>query len=441
MPEGSLERRTMRKVLWRIMPLLLATYFVSIADRANLGIAAIQMNQDLGFGPALYGWGAGIFFASYAVFEIPSNLLLERFGARVWIARIMITWGVLAMMMAAVVGEKSFLAIRFLLGMAEAGYFPGVVLYFTYWLPKNYRARAIAAMFLAFTLATAVTPVISGALLELDGVLGMHGWQWLFIVEGLPAVLLAVPVFLILPDKPTDTKWLAQDEIVWLEEAVGVNGKAAQHPNERWVHRIPLDLNLIALSFMWFGVSAAGYGITFFLPLIVHSLTELTPFKTGLLSALPPTAAMFGLVVFGYTSDRFGERRWHYVLSLLAATAGYVAAAWVGGASATIAALSIAAVGLYSCRPAFWALVAESMSADTAAGGIALVSALGSVGGVIGPSLIGIVKATTGGFEDALFLLGGFTAAAAVVGLLATRHESRREQSDAKAKLEHPIPS
>jgi MFS transporter, ACS family, tartrate transporter len=221
------------------------------------------MNRDLRFGPEVYGWGAGIFFASYTVFEIPSNLLLERYGARVWIARIMITWGVLAMMMAAVVGQKSFFAIRFLLGVAEAGFFPGVILYFTYWLPKNYRGRAIAGMFLAFTLATAVTPVISGALLELNGVLGMHGWQWLFIVEGLPAILLAIPIFLVLPDKPVNAKWLAQDEIAWLEETVGGNAKAAQS-KERWIRRIPMDLNLIVLSLMWFGVTATGYGITLF---------------------------------------------------------------------------------------------------------------------------------------------------------------------------------
>jgi ACS family tartrate transporter-like MFS transporter len=439
MAENSLEQRTMRKVLWRIMPLILMGYFVSITDRANLGIAAIQMNYDLKFGPELYGWGAGIFFTSYAVFEIPSNLLLERFGARVWIARIMITWGILAMLMATVAGPKSFLVIRFLLGMAEAGYFPGVMLYFTYWLPKNYRARATAAMFLAFTLATAVTPVISGALLELNDVLGMHGWQWLFIVEGLPAVLLALPILLVLPDKPANTKWLAQDEIAWLEEAVGGNGKAAPRAKERWVHRVPMDPKFILLSFMWFGVIGTGYGITFFLPLIVHSLAHLTQFKTGLLSALPPTAAMLGLAVFGYTSVRFAERRWHYVLSLLVAAAGYVAAAQVSGANATIAALSIAAVGLYSCRPAFWALAVENMSADTKAGGLALVSALGSLGGFVFPLLIGEIKATTGSFDDALYLLAGFTAAAAVVGLVITRHNSGREQPEIKVRLDYPI--
>jgi ACS family tartrate transporter-like MFS transporter len=439
MAENSLEQRTMRKVLWRIMPLILMGYFVSITDRANLGIAAIQMNHDLKFGPELYGWGAGIFFTSYAVFEIPSNLLLERFGARVWIARIMITWGILAMLMATVAGPKSFLVIRFLLGMAEAGYFPGVMLYFTYWLPKNYRARATAAMFLAFTLATAVTPVISGALLELNDVLGMHGWQWLFIVEGLPAVMLALPILLVLPDKPANTKWLAQDEIAWLEEAVGGNGKAAPRAKERWVHRVPMDPKFILLSFMWFGVIGTGYGITFFLPLIVHSLTHLTQFKTGLLSALPPTAAMLGLAVFGYTSDRFAERRWHYVLSLLVAAAGYVAAAQVSGANATIAALSIAAVGLYSCRPAFWALAVENMSADTKAGGLALVSALGSLGGFVFPLLIGEIKATTGSFDNALYLLAGFTAAAAVVGLVITRHNSGREQPEIKVRLDYPI--
>jgi ACS family tartrate transporter-like MFS transporter len=439
MPEKSLEQRTMRKVLWRILPLVLIGYFISIADRANLGIAAIQMNHDLKFGSELYGLGAGIFFTSYAVFEIPSNLLLERFGARVWIARIMITWGILAMLMAAVVGPKSFLTIRFLLGMAEAGYFPGVMLYFTYWLPKNYRARATAAMFLAFTLATSITPVISGALLELNDVLDMHGWQWLFILEGSPAILLALPILLVLPDRPANTKWLAQDEIAWLEEAVGGNGKAAPRSRELWVHRVPMDLKFLALSFMWFGVIGTGYGITFYLPLIVRSLTHLTPFKTGLLSALPPTAAMFGLVVFGYTSDRFAERRWHYVLSLLVAAAGYVAATRVSGASATIAALSIAAVGLYSCRPAFWALAVENMSANTAAVGLALVSALGSVGGFVFPLLIGKIKATTGSFDDALYLLAGFTAAAAVVGLLTTRHNSRREQPVVKVRLDHPM--
>jgi MFS transporter, ACS family, tartrate transporter len=340
----------MRKVLWRIMPLILVSYFVSIADRANLGVAAIEMNRDLRFGPEVYGWGAGIFFA----------------------------------------------------------------------------------------LATAVTPVISGALLELNGVLGMHGWQWLFIVEGLPAILLAIPIFLVLPDKPVNAKWLAQDEIAWLEETVGGNAKAAQS-KERWIRRIPMDLNLIVLSLMWFGVTATGYGITFFLPLIVHSLTHLTPFKTGLLSALPPAAAMVGLVVFGYTSDRFAERRWHYALSLLASTVAYVAAVWVSGATATIAALSVAAVGLYSCRPAFWALAAENMSADKAAGGLALVSALGSVGGFVGPILVGTIKTKAGSFDDALYLLAGLTAAAALIGLFAARHESPREQPDVKARLDRPM--
>jgi MFS transporter, ACS family, tartrate transporter len=232
--ERTLEQRTIAKVSWRLLPLIVVIYFVAYMDRTNVSFASLSMNKDLGFSSYIYGWGAGIFFLGYFLFEVPSNVILEKTGARIWIARIMITWGIAAAIMAFVTGPVSFLTLRFLLGVAEAGFFPGMILYFTYWFPSKYRARVIAALFLAVPGANAVTAVVSGALLQLDGILGLRGWQWLFIIEALPAILLAFAVLALMTDRPAKAKWLEPDERDWLEGVLDAERSSKVKAHGEW---------------------------------------------------------------------------------------------------------------------------------------------------------------------------------------------------------------
>jgi MFS transporter, ACS family, tartrate transporter len=416
---SEIERRTIRKVAWRLLPLIVVIYFVAYIDRTNVAFAAFGMTRDLGLTAYIYGWGAGIFFLGYFLFEVPSNLLLEKVGARRWIARIMITWGLMAAAMSFVQGATSFLILRFLLGVAEAGFFPGVILYFTYWFPKQYRGRVIAALFLAVPGSNAVTAVISGALLGLDGTLGIPGWKWLYIVEAVPAVLLAFAVLRYLTERPEVAAWLLPDEKQWLtstleSERLALVGKSGGH--------MPLsqalkDKRVMALALIYFTIVTATYGITFFLPQIVKGLGG-SDMRTGLLTAAPYVLGTVGMLAWSQSSDRTRERKWHFILACLLGAAGLIVAGALGSTYGAFVAIAIATVGIYGSKPSFWPMPSEFLTGTAAAGGIALVNCVGNLGGFIGPYAVGWIKDSTGDFGAALYFLAGSAVVSALITLV-----------------------
>jgi ACS family tartrate transporter-like MFS transporter len=416
---SEIERRTIRKVAWRLLPLIVVIYFVAYIDRTNVSFAAFGMTRDLGLTAYTYGWGAGIFFLGYFLFEVPSNLLLEKVGARRWIARIMITWGLMAAAMAFVQGATSFLVLRFLLGVAEAGFFPGVILYFTYWFPKQYRGRVIAALFLAVPGSNAVTAVISGALLGLDGTFGIPGWKWLYIVEAVPAVLLAFAVLRYLTERPEVADWLLPDEKQWLtatleRERLALVGKSGGH--------MPLsqalkDKRVMALALIYFTIVTATYGITFFLPQIVKGLGG-SDMRTGLLTAAPYVLGTIGMLAWSQSSDRTRERKWHFIVACLLGAAGLIAAGALGSTYGALVAIAIATVGIYGSKPSFWPMPSEFLTGTAAAGGIALVNCVGNLGGFIGPYAVGWIKESTGDFSAALYFLAGAAVLSALITLV-----------------------
>jgi MFS transporter, ACS family, tartrate transporter len=419
--ERTLEQRTIAKVSWRLLPLIVVIYFVAYMDRTNVSFASLSMNQDLGFTAYIYGWGAGIFFLGYFLFEVPSNVILEKTGARIWIARILITWGIAAAVMAFVVGPVSFLTLRFLLGVAEAGFFPGMILYFTYWFPSKYRARVIAALFLAVPGANAVTAVVSGALLQLDGILGLRGWQWLFILEAVPAILLAFAVLALMTDRPAKASWLHPEERDWLEGVIAAerSSKVKAH-GEFTLYQALTNSMVLLLSSIYFTIVTATYGITFFLPTILKTL-GLSDFGTGLATALPYIIGTIGMLLWGWSSDRHNERRMHFVVACLLATIGLIAVGWFSGSYWAILAMSFAAVGIYGSKPAFWPLPSAFLTGSAAAGGIALVNSIGNLGGFVGPYAVGWIKDATGSFEAGLYFLAACALASAILAFFGLR--------------------
>ena len=421
----SIEQRTMTKVSWRLLPLIIVIYFVAYIDRTNVGFAAIGMNKDLGFTAYMYGWGAGIFFLGYFLFEVPSNVILHRVGARVWIARIMITWGIVSGLMVFVTGPRSFLTIRFLLGVAEAGFFPGVLLYFTYWFPSVYRGRVVSALFLAVPGSNAVAAAVSGAILQLDGVWGLAGWKWMFLLESAPAILLAPVVLAVMSDRPAAATWLAPEAREWLEARLTSEQRAIESTHTRLTLLQALtDRRVLGLSLIYLTIVAPTYGITFFLPLIVkaHGLSNVS---TGLVTALPYVVGVAGMVLLAYSSDRRHERRWHFIGAALLAAAGLLIVGWTSDLSVQIAAMSIAAVGLYGAKPAFWPLPSTFLSGTAAAGGIALVNAIGNLGGFVGPYVVGWIKDSTQSYSNGLYFLAGCAVLSAMIAFVVVKPQPR----------------
>jgi ACS family tartrate transporter-like MFS transporter len=432
--ERTLEQRTIAKVSWRLLPLIVVIYFVAYMDRTNVSFASLSMNQDLGFTAYIYGWGAGIFFLGYFLFEVPSNVILEKIGARLWIARIMITWGIAAAVMAFVVGPVSFLTLRFLLGVAEAGFFPGMILYFTYWFPSKYRARVIAALFLAVPGANAITAVVSGALLQLDGILGLRGWQWLFILEAIPAILLAFAVLALMTDRPATAKWLEPQERDWLEGVLEAErSRKVKTHGEFTLYQALTNTTVLLLSSIYFTIVTATYGITFFLPPILKAL-GFSDFGTGLATALPYTIGTIGMLLWSWSSDRHNERRMHFVVACLLATVGLIAVGWFTGSYWAIMAMSFAAVGIYGAKPAFWPLPSAFLTGSAAAGGIALVNSIGNLGGFVGPYAVGWIKDATGSFEVGLYFLAACALASAVLAFFGLRPAVVEEKVPARMK-------
>ena len=422
------QRRTILKVSWRLLPLIVVAYLVAYIDRTNIAVASLTMNKDLGFSATLYGIGAGIFFLGYALFEVPSNMVLEKVGARLWLARIMITWGIVSGLMATVVGPWSFLSLRFLLGVAEAGFFPGMILYFTYWYPAEYLGRVISTLFIAVPVANAVASVISGAILEMDGILGLRGWQWVFIIEAIPAIVLAFVVLWQMTDRPAVAKWLDADEKEWLEGKLAAERRKVEAAGKLSVVQVLTDPRVLAISAIYFFSATANYGITFFLPQIVKNLGA-TNFMTGLLTAIPYTVGIVGLLAFGYFSDRFKERRRHLIAAATVGGVGFLLAAWLGNSYWALAGMSIATIGTYGSRPTMWPMPSQFLTGASAAVGIALINSIGNLGGYVGPFVVGWIRDSTKSFEMAVYFLAACAFMSGLIAYLARRATGARDQT------------
>ena len=318
---SELEKRVMRKISFRIVPFIMLLYFIAFIDRVNIGFAALTMNKDLGFSPAVFGLGAGIFFLGYFLFEVPSNLILNKVGARLWIARVMITWGIVSAIFAFIRGETSFLILRFLLGVAEAGFFPGIILYLSFWFPARYRAGVVSLFMAAAPISVVLGSPLSSALLEMDGLLGLKGWQWMFIMEAIPAFLLGFVVLGYMTDKPEKATWLKDDEREWLVDEMNAEhaAKAATASHSIW--RGLADMRVLALSLIYFGTSAGLYTLGIWAPQIIKEF-GLSTLQVGFLNAVPPTVAVVAMVLWARHSDKTNERTWHVVVACIAAAAG-----------------------------------------------------------------------------------------------------------------------
>ena len=416
----------LRKVRWRLIPFLFLLYIVAYLDRVNVGFAAIDMNRDLGFSAAVYGMGSGIFFLSYTLLEVPSNLMLTRFGPRLWIARIMFTWGVFSTAMIFVNGAVAFYVLRFLLGAAEAGFFPGIIFYLTHWFPARERARAVGLFMTATAMAGVIGAPISSALLQFDGAFGLKGWQWLFLIEGLPAILLVPVVLMTMTERPADATWLTTDERDWLSREMAVEQAQTAHAHVTLRDAL-LSARLWIVSVPYLCIVIAFYGVSFWLPQIVQANSGLGSATVVLLSAIPYAAATIGLVVVGASSDRYAERRWHVAVPCLIGAAGFVLTVIAPQTLAVaLAALSIAAFGIWGTLGPFWTLPTAFLRGTAAAGGIALVNSVGNVGGFIGPILVGWIRDSTGQFAPGLLTLAAILVIGAVVALTMPRSQNQK---------------
>jgi MFS transporter, ACS family, tartrate transporter len=413
-----LEHRTIAKVSARLIPFLILCYFVAYLDRVNVGFAALTMNKDLGLSASTFGFGAGIFFLAYFLFEVPSNLFLERVGARKWIARIMFSWGLFSGATAFIGGEASFYVVRVLLGIAEAGFFPGIIFFLTLWFPAVYRARIIGYFMAAIPLSTVIGAPLSGLLLGLNGFMGMKGWQWLFILEATPALILSVVVFFYLTDRPADARWLEPDERAWLVARLQEEQANRERLRRYSVRQALLNRKVLALSFVYFGAVATNYGLSFFLPQIVKAF-GVSNFQTGLITALPYVVGVISTVWWGRHSDRTAERRFHLALPLFVASAGIASSTALTDPTMKMVALSIAGFGIFGCLPVFWTFPTAFLSGAAAAGGIALINSIGNLAGFAGPYAVGRISDLTGSYTGGLLLLStlGFMAMIIVLAL------------------------
>jgi MFS transporter, ACS family, tartrate transporter len=427
---ADLETRVLRKITLRIVPFVMLLYFIAFIDRVNIGFAALTMNKELGFSPSVFGFGAGIFFLGYFLFEVPSNLVLDKVGARIWIARVMISWGLISGAMAFIQGSTSFYMLRFLLGAAEAGFFPGIILYLSHWFPARQRAAVTAIFMAAAPLSTVLGSPLSAALLEMHGVLGLSGWQWMFVVEAVPAVILGVVVLFYMTDRPEQAKWLSDDERHWLVITMNAEaaGKAGTASHSVW--RGLADLRVIALSLVYFGTSAGLYTLGIWAPQIIKEF-GLSSQQVGLLNALPGVVAVVAMVVWARHSDRTGERTWHVVGSCLLASLGLVLAGYAGSVLAVLLALTLVNIGVSSAKPPLWSMPTMFLSGSAAAAGIATINSIGNLGGFVGPAMIGWIKDLTGSFQGGLFFVAGLLVLSAILTLVLAR--SRRASAEAAA--------
>ena len=411
-----MEGAVVRRLTWRLVPFLFLLYIVAYLDRINVGFAALQMQQQLAFTDAVYGLGAGMFFAGYFCFQVPSNLVLQRVGARRWIASLMVVWGVISAAMVFVSGPRSFYTLRFLLGAAEAGFFPGVIFYLKSWFPVGARARTVARFMTAAPLSGVVGGPISGALLGLHLKAGLAGWQWMFLMEGIPAVLLGFVALVYLVDCPEEAAWLSNTEREWLLATLRLEREGVSVATGTFSALKMVRIWMLAL--VYFGLNTVSYGVSLWLPKLIKSLSGVTNLAVGLLSAIPYVAAALAMVVVGLHSDRSGERRWHTAVPAFAGALALSAAAYSTSVGPAIVLISVAVLGVFSMMGPFWSMPTSLLSGTAAAAGIAIINSIGNLGGFVGPYVIGLVRTSTGQFKGGLLLV---SAALAVSGMVVLR--------------------
>jgi ACS family tartrate transporter-like MFS transporter len=428
------EDRVFAKCAWRLIPFMVVLYVVNFLDRVNVGFAALTMNKDLGFSPAVYGVGAGLFFAGYALCQVPANLILKRVGARRWIFLILAVWGVLSISNAAIRGPASFYTLRFLLGVAEAGFFPGMIFYLTLWFPRSYRARFTATFMTAVPLANIIGAPVSSLILEMNGARELAGWQWLFLLEGLPACVLAFAVLKLLPDGPGDAAWLSPPE----RQAIAARLAAEDTTTHHSFFRALRDPRVLALCPVGLGLSFGNYGVGLWLPQIVQSMGYAN-LATGFIVAMPSLAGMVAMVLWGLSSDRHGERVKHVAAAALLAAVSLGLASLSGSNVAVLAALTFATIGIYSALPTFYSVPSMFLSGTAAAGGIALVNTFGTgVGGFLGPIVVGVLRQATGGYAAGMQALAfGLTVSATILLILG---QARKETLTGRAPLPETTP-
>ncbi|MGW4112449.1 MFS transporter [Actinosynnema sp. NPDC004786] len=415
--------RAVRKATVRLVPFLGLLYLLNYLDRVNVGFAALTMNADLGISAAAYGLGAGLFFIGYFLFEVPSNIILHRVGARVWIARIMVTWGIVASATAFIRDEVGFYVVRVLLGVAEAGFFPGIVLYLTYWFPRARRAKIVALFFLAVPLSSVLGSPVSTLLMQYgDGVLGFDaGWRFMFFVEGLPSVLLGVAVFFVLPNRPRDARWLAPDERTALQSAIDAED-ARQVGGEVGVRSALTNPRVLALSVVYFGIVFGLYVLAFFLPQVVKGFerqfdTTLSLAGIGLVTAVPYAFAAVAMVLWARHSDRTGERAWHVAVAAFVGAVAIAAALYLDSPLLVMTAITVCAIGVFAAIPVFWQLPNAFLVGVGAAAGIGLINSFGNLAGFAGPYLAGWLQGVTGDFRAGMWVVAAFMALAGAIAL------------------------
>ena len=415
--EGQ-QRATLSKVTWRLIPLLFFCYIIAYIDRINVGFAKLHLRETLGVSEAVfnsvYGFGAGLFFIGYFIFEVPSNLILQRVGARIWIARIMVFWGIVSMAFMFLKGTTMFYAMRFLLGAAEAGFFPGVILYLTYWYPARERARVVAMFATGGVLAGVIGSPISGALLHMDGIGGLAGWQWLFLIEGIPAVLMGLVVLCILPNSPQQAKWLTPEEKVWIQSRVDAERSATSGAHDG-LRQVFSNGRVWLFCLLYLLMNIGGYGYEMWLPSIVKGFSGMSDAAVGFINAIPYFAAGVGMLLVARHSDRTGNRKGVVACSALASAIGFGLSAYFKNPFLAMAALTIAFIGLKCTIAPFWAMTTTYLGGVAAAAGIALINSVGNLGGFIGPYLVGVIKDQTGSQVIALLFLGGALLAMAIL--------------------------
>ena len=399
------ERDVLRKVAWRLIPFLSIGYMINALDRFNVSMAALTMNKDLGLTASAYGLGAGAFFWSYILFQFPASFVLARIGARIWISMIMVAWGLCSAATAFIAGETSFVVVRFLLGIAEAGFFPGVAYFMTCWFPAHYRGRMMGIFFAFGAFASVVGGPLGANLLKLNGALGMAGWQWIFVVEGIPAVLLAIYGMATLCNRPIEAQWLTVEQRNWLQRRLDMEA-AAKTGHGKGLLRSITSPQMLTLMLACMFISYGVYAFAFFLPLIVKSL-GLSNTAIGYVLVLPNLCGTVGMILFSRSSDRTGERIWHVVIPVALAGIGAAAAGLLlGNIYLTMAAFCVAIFGIASCLPVFWNLPTAYLGAGTAAGGIALVNSAGNIAGYLAPQITGLLHDVTGGYIAPLLVTG-----------------------------------
>ena len=423
------EQRLVRLITLKLIPFLVLLYLVAYVDRSAVGFAKLHMGADIGLGDEAYGLGAGLFFIGYFLFEVPSNLLLDRFGARRWFARILLTWGAITVGMAFVTGPSGFYVMRFLLGAAEAGFFPGVLYYITHWYPVRHRGKILGFFILSQPLAMLITGPLSGALLGLDGNLGLHGWQWLFVCIGAPAVLLAWPTLRLLPDGPDKVRWLDDAQRSWLKEQLAEDQRAfgqTRHGNP--LHALK-DGRVLLLALFYLPVTLSIYGLGLWLPTLIHQLGG-SDLVTGFVSAVPYLFGIIGLLIIPRSSDRLNDRYGHLGLLYALGATGLFLSAWLTVPAMQLAALCLVAFALFSCTAIFWTLPGRFFSGASAAAGIALINSIGNLGGYLGPFGIGALKEHTGQLSSGLYFLAVMMLFGLVLtGVVYNRLERRQRQA------------